>query len=163
MVAVVRNGLCAVARAGILAAGMVVLTPAMAADSALSGLTGSWGGGGVIKYSDGSTERMRCNARYSGSGAAMTMAINCTSSAHSVNISANLRATGGNVSGSWSESGLGVSGSASGKASPGRLSLGLGGGVSGSMSVNYTGSRQDVGISVEGAPLQNVSMSLSKR
>lgn len=162
MVAVGRNSLSAVARAGVLALGVVVLTPAMAADSALSGLAGSWGGSGVVKYSDGSTERMRCNARYSG-GDAMSMSINCSSSGHNVNISGNLRASGGRVSGSWSESNLGVSGSASGKASPGHLSLGLGGGVSGSMSVNYGGSRQDVGITVQGAPLQSVSISLSKR
>lgn len=162
MVSVGRNGLSAVARASAVAIGLVLLTPAMAADSALSGLTGSWGGSGVIKYSDGSTERMRCNARYSG-GDAMAMSINCSSAARSVNISGNLRANGGRVSGSWAESNLGVSGSASGKASPGHLSLGLGGGVSGSMSVNYAGGRQDVGITVEGAPLQSVSMSLSKR
>lgn len=162
MVSVGRSSLGAVARASAVAIGLVLLTPALAAESALSGLAGSWGGNGVIKYSDGTSERMRCNARYSG-GDAMTMAINCSSSARSVNISASLRANGGRVSGSWAESNLGVSGSASGKASPGHLSLGLGGGVSGSMSVNYAGGRQDVGITVQGAPLQSVSMSLSKR
>jgi hypothetical protein len=156
------KALSAVARVGVLAAGMVLLTPAMAADSALSGLTGSWGGGGVIKYSDGSTERMRCSARYSG-GDAMAMTINCSSSARSVNISANLRNNSGRVSGSWSEANLGVSGSASGKATPGHLNVGLGGGVSGSMSVTFSGSHQDVGINVQGAPLSSVNMSLTKK
>jgi hypothetical protein len=150
------------ARTVLIAAGLVLITPAIAADSALSGLTGSWGGGGVIKYSDGSTERMRCNARYSGN-ADMSMSINCSSSERSVNISASLHAKGGRVSGNWSESNLGVSGSASGNASPGKLSLGLGGGVSGTMSVNYSGSSQSVGINVSGAPLTSVTMNLSKR
>lgn len=162
MESVGRYGLSAVARASAVAIGLILLTPAMGADSALSGLSGSWGGSGVIKYSDGSSERMRCNARYSG-GDAMSMSINCSSSARSVNISGSLRANGARVSGSWSESNLGVSGSATGKASPGHLSLGLGGGVSGSMLVNYAAGHQDVGITVQGAPLQSVSMSLSKR
>jgi hypothetical protein len=156
-------GLRTAARAAFVAAGLVLLTPAMAADSALSGLTGSWGGGGVIKYSDGSSERIRCSARYSGAGAATAMTISCSSSAHNVNISASLRGTGGHVTGDWSESNLGVSGSASGKASPGQLTLGLGGGLSGNMSVIYSGTHQSVVISVQGAPLQNVSMSLIKR
>jgi hypothetical protein len=162
MVSVGKKGLGRFVQVGLLASGLLLLTPAMAADGALAGLTGSWGGGGVIKYSDGSSERMRCNARYSGGGAAMAMTISC-SGARNVNISGSLKANGSRISGSWSESNLGVSGSASGKAGPGSLSLGLGGSVSGSMAVSYSGSHQSVNISVAGAPLQSVSMSLAKR
>ncbi len=162
MVSVGNGRVRRMAQAGLFAAGLLVVTPAIAADGALAGLAGSWGGNGSIKYTDGSTERMRCNARYSGGGADMSMAINCSSSARNINISGRLHSSGGRVSGSWAESNLGVSGGASGSASPGHLSLGLGGGVSGSMSVNYSSSRQSVSISVAGAALQSVSMSLGK-
>jgi hypothetical protein len=157
------KGLLKLAAVCFLAASVVAIVPANAADNALSGLTGSWGGNGVIKYTDGSTERMRCNARYTGGGSDMAMAINCSSSARNIDLSGKLHNSNGRISGNWAESTLGLSGSASGKASAGHLNLGLGGGVSGSMSVTYAGSHQDVGISVEGAALQSVSMTLSKR
>ena len=67
------------------------------------------------------------------------------------------------VSGNWSETNFGLSGSATGKTSPGHVSLGLGGGVSGSMSVSYTGAHQDVTIAVGGTALESVTMSLGKR
>ena len=162
MVMANRLGLRKAIWIGVLSAGALALTPAVAADSGLAGLGGSWGGSGVIKYTDGSTERMRCNARYSGGGSDMSMAFNCSSSERNINISGRLHSAGGRVSGSWAESNLGVSGSASGKASAGHLSLGLGGGVSGSMSVSYSGSHQSVSISVAGVSLQSVSMSLGK-
>lgn len=142
--------------------GLMVLAPAMAADSAFSGLAGSWGGGGNVKFTDGSSERMRCNARYSGGASDVSLSINCAGSAHNIDLTGRLHANGGHVSGSWNETNLGVSGSASGKSSPGHLSLGLGGGVSGSMSVSFSGSHQDVAISVSGVALESVSMSLGK-
>jgi hypothetical protein len=146
-----------------LSAAMLALAPVALADSAFNGLNGSWGGSGIIKYTDGSTENMRCNARYSGGDSDMSMAINCSSSARNIGVSGKLHNAGGRVSGSWAESNMGVEGSASGKASPGRLSLGLGGGLSGSMSVSYTGGHQSVAISVDNVSLKSVSMNLNKR
>ena len=160
-----QKAVAGVRRTGVLvaaAACMLVLSPALAADNPFAGLAGSWGGNGVIKYTDGSSERMRCNARYSGGAADMSLAINCSNSNRNINLSGRLHSSGGRVSGSWAESNLGLSGSASGKASPGHVSLGLGGGVAGSMSVSYAGSHQDVAISVQNATLQSVSMSLGK-
>ena len=151
-----RTSVLAIAVAGLLA-------PALAADSAFSGLAGSWGGSGNIKYTDGTTERMRCSARYSGGASDVSMSINCASDAHNIDLSGRLHANGGHVSGSWSESNFGLSGSATGKASAGHLALGLGGGVSGSMSVSYSGTHQDVAITVAGAALDSVNMSLAKR
>lgn len=152
-------------KAGVVAiavAGSMALAPAVAADGAFSGLAGSWGGGGVIKYTDGSTERMHCSARYSGGATDISLSFSCASSAHNIDLTGRLHSNSGHVGGSWSESNYGLSGDASGKASPGRLSLGLGGGVSGSMSVSYSPSHQDVAISVGGALFQSVSMNLNK-
>jgi hypothetical protein len=147
---------------GIAFGGLMALAPAMASDSAFGGLTGSWGGSGSVKYTDGSTERMRCNARYSGGASDISLSINCASSAHNIDITGRLHDNGGHVGGSWSESNLGLSGSAAGKSSPGHISLGLGGSVSGSMSVSYTGTHQDVSIKVAGATLESVYMSLGR-
>lgn len=149
-------GLCAVA-----VAGAITLAPAIAAED-FAGLGGSWGGGGTVKYTDGSTERMHCSAHYNGGGSDVSLSIRCASSAHNIDLTGRLHSSGGHVGGSWSESNFGLSGSASGKASAGHISLGLGGGVSGSMSVSFTPSHQDVFISVGGSVFQSVSMNLSK-
>jgi hypothetical protein len=153
---------CVVLGFAVLAA-TATLVPAVAADSAFGGLAGNWGGSGTVKYSDGSTERMRCSARYNGGASDVALSINCSSSAHNIDLSGRLHAIGGHVSGNWSESNFGISGSANGKSSPGRVSLGLGGGISGSMSVSYSAAHQDVAISVGGTALESVTMSLAKR
>jgi len=147
---------------GIAVASLIALAPALAADSAFGSLAGSWGGSGTVKYTDGSTEKMRCSARYSDGASDMSLSIKCSSSAHNIDLSGRLHANGGRVSGDWSESNFGLSGSASGRASAGRLSISLGGGVSGLMSVSYSGSHQEVAISVEGVALNSVNMSLGK-
>jgi len=149
---------CAIAAAAALYAG-----PAMPAEDGFAGLAGSWSGGGLVKYTDGSTEKMRCSAHYNGGAADVSLAINCSSSAHNIDLSGRLHSNGGHVGGSWSESNFGLSGSASGKAGGGRISLGLGGGVSGSMTVAYNTSHQDVAIAVGGSVFESVSMSLGKR
>lgn len=160
-----KNGLVAqcVALGFAALAGAAVLPAASAADSAFGGLAGSWGGSGTIKYTDGSTERMRCSARYNGGASDVALSINCASSAHNIDLSGRLHANGSHVSGNWSESNFGLSGSANGRSSPGRVSLGLGGGVSGSMSVSYSAAHQDVAISVGGTALESVTISLAKR
>ena len=149
--------------AGALAAavGLGICT-AIASEDAFAGLNGSWNGGGTVKYTDGSTEKMRCSAHYNGGASDVALSIKCSSSAHNIDLSGKLHANGGRVGGSWSESNFGLSGSASGKASSGHISVALGGGVDGSMSVSFGGSHQDVVISVGGSVLQSVSMSLGK-
>jgi hypothetical protein len=147
----------------ILAVGLAGFTPASAADSAFGGLAGSWGGSGMVKYTDGSIERMRCSARYSGGDSDVSLSINCASSAHNIDLTGRLHSIGGHVGGSWNESNMNMSGSATGHATPGRLSLGLDGGVSGSMLVSYTDSHQSVSIKVDNVTLDSVSMSLGKQ
>jgi hypothetical protein len=66
------------------------------------------------------------------------------------------------VSGSWEERTYNAAGSASGSLTPGRLNIRISGTVSGSMTVNFTKSRQNVSISTQGTSLRGVSMSLSR-
>ena len=153
-----RFGGCAAVLVGFAAFG-----PALAADGPFSGLGGSWGGSGTVKYSDGSTERMRCSARYSGGGSDVSLSIKCNSAERNIDVSGRLHANEGHIGGSWNESNLGLSGSAVGKSSPGHLALGLEGSVSGSMSVSFSESHQDVAIRVAGATLESVNMSMGKR
>ena len=66
------------------------------------------------------------------------------------------------ITGNWEERTYNAAGTASGTASPGRISIVVSGSIRGSMVVNYSRSRQSVSISTSGSPLQRVSISLTR-
>ena len=136
--------------------GVFMSTPSeKASASAVDGLLGSWRGGGTARYTSG-TERLSCNAYYTGGGSSLGLAIRCTSPTSKVSVG------GKRVSGTWEERTFNAAGSASGSANPGRLSVRISGTVNGSMTVSYTKTRQNVSISTTGTSLRGVSVSLSR-
>ena len=143
-------------------AGVFMSTPSkLASASAVDGLLGSWRGGGTARYESGS-ERLSCNAYYRGGGSSLGLSVICNSPTSKVHIRSNLRVSGNSVSGSWEERTYNAAGSASGSLTPGRLNIRISGTVRGSMTVNFTQSRQNVSISTRGTSLRGVSMSLSR-
>ncbi len=143
---------------------MSVLTPwheTRADPGPFDTLLGSWRGSGQIQLDSGS-ERLQCNAYYTGGGSQLGMAIRCQSESSNVEIRSKLSLSGNRISGSWEERTFNASGSASGTASNGRISLRVSGGVTGSMTVNYSKSRQSVAISTQGIALKSVSISLTR-
>lgn len=77
--------------------GAVLLASAIIAPQARSeGLSGSWSGGGTVRYSDGHAERARCRAHFSGGGASVYLSATCATPSGSVEQSAQLRRTGPN-------------------------------------------------------------------
>ncbi|GFO83358.1 hypothetical protein [Methyloceanibacter sp.] len=142
--------------------GVFMSTPSEEASaSAVDGLLGSWRGGGTARYTSG-TERLSCNAYYTGGGSSLGLAIRCTSPTSKVEIRSKLRVSGNRVSGTWEERTFNAAGSAAGSANPGRLSVRISGTVNGSMTVNYTKTRQNVSISTTGTSLRGVSVSLTR-
>ena len=125
-------------------------------------LLGSWRGAGQIRLSDGRTERLKCNAYYTGGGSQLGMAIRCQSESSNVEIRSKLSQTGGRISGTWEERTFNAVGTASGQASGSRISLQISGGVSGTMQVSYSASRQSVAISTQGIALKSVTIDLSR-
>ena len=143
--------------------GVFMSTPSkIASASAVDGLLGSWRGGATAKYTSGGPERLSCNAYYRGGGSSLGLSVICNSPTNKVHIRSNLRVSGNKVSGSWEERTYNAEGSASGSVTPGRLNIRISGSVSGSMTVNYTKSRQNVTISTTGTTLRSVSMSLNR-
>src|SRR6476661_6204854 len=123
---------------------------------------GSWGGSGELRLDKGRPESINCNAYYTGGGAEVGVAIRCASDSYKIEIRSKLSYSGGRLSGNWEERTFNASGSASGTASPNKLSLSIKGGVSGTMLVNFTKSSQSVTISTQGAALQGVRISLAR-
>lgn len=125
-------------------------------------LLGSWRGSGQIELDQGRKERLKCNAYYTGGDSQLRMAILCQSESSNVQIRSNLSLSGGRITGSWEERTYNVQGNASGQASGGKISLEISGGVTGTMSVAYTPSRQSVSISTQGVALKSVKINLTR-
>ncbi len=85
---------------------------AQQARSETSNLSGSWSGGGTVRYSDGHAERARCRASFSSAGARVSVQAFCATPSGSVEQSASLRRTGPNsYSGSFVNPQFNISGS----------------------------------------------------
>jgi hypothetical protein len=156
-------------RLGLLAAlaAFVVLLPnsratAEPGTSPFSTLLGSWGGTGEYQLQDGKTERVKCNAYYTGGGSQLGMVIRCQSEGNKIEIRSKLSSSGGRITGSWEERTYNAEGNASGSATGDRINLQISGAVSGTMQVSYTPSRQSVSISTQGVALRSVNITLGR-
>ena len=125
-------------------------------------LLGSWRGNGQIRLADGKTERLKCNAYYTGGGAQLGMVIRCQSETSNVEIRSKLSQSGGRITGSWEERTYNAQGSASGQASGGKINLQISGAVTGTMSVSYSGSSQGVSIATQNIALKSVTIDLTR-
>jgi hypothetical protein len=141
---------------------VVPRSPSYADPSPFDTLLGSWGGSGEIRLDKGRKERIKCNAYYTGGGSDLGLAIRCQSDNYKIEIRSKLSYSGGRLSGNWEERTFNASGTASGTASPNKISLAIKGGVTASMLVSFTKSSQSVNISVQGVALQGVSISLAR-
>ena len=115
-----------------------------------------------MELDQGRKERLKCNAYYTGGGSQRRMAILCQSESSNLHMRSNLSLSGGRITGSWEERTYNAQGNASGQVSDGKISLNISGGVTGTMSVAYTPSRQSVSISTQGITLESVKIDLTR-
>lgn len=150
-----------------MAAAAVLLASAAAqaqADGAFSSFNGTWRGAGNITLSGGQKEKLTCKAYYNpkNAGAELGIALTCSSQANKIELRANLSSSGNNISGNWEERAFNSSGSITGKASGGKLTLSISGTLKGTMSISTGGSSQSVSILTDGTGFKSVNLSLSK-
>jgi hypothetical protein len=129
-----------------------------------AGLAGVWSGGGTITLDDGSTERIRCRATYAvgNGGSGLNQSLTCASDSYRFNLAINVVASGGSLSGTWSESSRGISGSLEGRGANGNFQvLASAQGFTASISLTTRGNRQSVVIRAE-SQFRGASISLSR-
>jgi hypothetical protein len=92
-----------------------------AQSGAFAGLAGVWSGAGTVTLDDGSSERIRCRATYAvaADGTGLNQTLLCASDSYKFNLSSNVTANNGQLSGTWTESGNNVSGILEGSGSNG--------------------------------------------
>ncbi|HEX6001860.1 MAG TPA: hypothetical protein VFZ16_21050 [Hyphomicrobiaceae bacterium] len=144
-------------------AAMLWQAPLVHADTLFDSLRGSWSGTGHIRYDNGQSEGIRCNAYYTGEGAKLRMAIRCNSGSTKVEIRGQLTAQGKRLTGTWEERTFNASGQATGSVSADKMKLSIsGGGFKGSMQVASAGKKQTVTILTEGIRMKSVTVTLGK-
>lgn len=134
-----------------------------AANPTFAPLLGSWGGSGTYRLQDGTSEKLKCDAYYTGSGSQLGIAVRCSGQNNKIEMRSKLSASGTALSGSWEERTYNAEGAVTGKLSDTRLSLAITGIVTGSMTITYDKSRQNVAIATEGTPLKSVTVTLSRK
>src|ERR1700729_3949988 len=86
-----------------------------------AGMQGVWSGGGSVTLDDGSTERIRCRATYAvgEGGNGLQQTLTCASDSYKFNLSSNVEARGGAISGTWNEASRNINGNIEGRSGPG--------------------------------------------
>jgi hypothetical protein len=156
-----------IARAGLLLAALCLPgSAAQAAASPFNAMAGSWSGGGVLRTSDGTQERLRCRASYDvgRTGAELRLNLRCASDSYNFDLTSDVQYRGGAISGSWSEASRNASGTISGRAAGDRIeALAQGQTFSADLSLTTRGRRQSVSIRPQGTQITAVSLALDRR
>jgi hypothetical protein len=131
--------------AAALFAASVANTESKAQSGPFAPLAGSWSGSGTVTLDDGSTERIRCRAKYAPIGPTMEMSLTCASDAYKFNLGANVKSEGSAISGTWSETSRNISGSLQGRGGGGSYELVAStAGFNANISLKTSGSKQNV-------------------
>ena len=152
----------------LLIAAAVLFTAGLAASEskAQSGpfapMAGSWSGGGTVSLEDGSTERIRCRAKYAPIGPTMEMTLTCASDAYKFILSANVQSAGNAITGSWSESSRNISGSLEGRGAGGNFEVVVSAaGFNANIALRTSGNKQSVTMRAD-SQFRGANISMSR-
>ncbi|MDH2353151.1 hypothetical protein QCM77_22150 [Bradyrhizobium sp. SSUT18] len=131
--------------AAVLFAAAIANSESKAQSGPFAPLAGSWSGSGIVILDDGSTERIRCRAKYAPIGPTLELSLTCASDAYKFNLGASVKAEGSAIAGSWSEASRNISGSLSGRGAGGNYELlASAAGFNANISLKTSGNKQVV-------------------
>ena len=128
-------------------------------------MAGVWSGAGTVTLDDGSTERIRCRetAAVGAGGAGLNLTLTCASDSYKFDLSGNVASDRGALSGTWSESSRGVTGTLEGRGGNGNFEVvASAAGFTANLSVATRGSRQSVAIRAESG-FRGATIALTRR
>ena len=150
-----------IAAAGLFAAGLAN-SESKAQSGPFAPLAGSWSGAGTVTLDDGSTERIRCRAKYAPIGPTMEMSLTCASDAYKFNLRASVSAAAGEVTGNWSETSRNVGGSIQGRGANGSFQvIAQAAGFSANIGLRTSGNKQSISMKAD-SQFRAANISLSK-
>ncbi|MGD0720974.1 MAG: hypothetical protein ABR970_07990 [Roseiarcus sp.] len=131
--------------------------------SPFSGLEGKWSGDGSIALTNGTTERLRCDATYavSGGGDNLDQTLRCASDSYKFDLRISLVDKAGAILGNWNELGKDVQGGISGRNSKGLIQVTVRGqNLNAAVTVATHGTEQSVEIRAQSGDLSQVKITL---
>jgi len=130
-----------------------------------AGLGGNWSGTGTIFVADGGSENIRCRAIYTVGPDSMTLQQNlrCASDSYKFELTTDIKSSGGNVTGYWSEATRNINGTLEGSGGNGQFNvLVSANGFAAELSLVVSGGRQTINMSSKNTDLRGLKISLSK-
>ncbi len=165
MTSVLSNPFSKIAAITVLGAALgIPISVANADPGAFDGYAGNWSGGGSIQIANSGAERIRCRGTYSvdGTGNNLRQSLRCASDSYRFDLTTDIRANGGQVSGNWSETSRGVNGFVDGRISGGNITARVEtNGYVASFNITTHGGRQSVAIASPG-DIRAVNISLTR-
>ncbi|WP_199581003.1 hypothetical protein [Bradyrhizobium sp. MOS003] len=156
-----RNRRLLITAAVLFAAG-IVNSESKAQSGPFAPMAGNWSGGGVVTLDDGSTERIRCRAKYAPIGPTLEMSLTCASDAYKFNLGANVKAEGSAITGSWSEASRNISGSLQGRGGGGSFDVvASAAGFNANIALKTSGNKQTVTMRAD-SQFRGANISLSR-
>jgi hypothetical protein len=148
--------------AAVLFAASLASTPGHAQSGPFAAMAGNWSGGGTVSLDDGSSERIRCRAKYAPIGPTMEMTLTCASDSYKFILSANVQAAGNTITGSWSESSRNISGSLQGRGGGGSFDVvASAAGFNANISLRTSGNKQSVSMRAD-SQFRGANISMSR-
>lgn len=138
---------------------------AQSASKPFAGMAGVWSGKGSISLADGSKEAIRCRATYAvrSDGQALQQTLRCASDSYKFELSSNVVASGGSLSGTWSEATRNINGEVQGTTSGGRFQVVVSAGsFTADLALTTRGNSQSVVIRSEGSEFRQATISLAR-
>ncbi len=144
----------------------LVTTESMAQSSQpFAGMSGVWSGRGTISLEGGAREAIRCRATYAvrGDGNGLQQTLRCASDSYKIELTSNVIANGGRLSGTWSEATRNVSGDVQGTTSGGRFQVTVSAGTfSADLTLTTRGNSQIVTIRSDSGEFKGANITLSR-
>ena len=148
--------------AAVLFAASLASSPGHAQSGPFAAMAGNWSGGGTVSLDDGSTERIRCRAKYAPIGPTMEMTLTCASDAYKFNLSASVQSAGSTITGTWSEASRNISGSLQGRGGGGSFDVvASAAGFNANISLRTSGNKQSVSMRAD-SQFRGANISLSR-
>lgn len=147
-----------------IAVGLVTLpcSPVQAAGP-FAAFAGNFAGSGTITVRDGSRERIRCRGGNVESGNALRLGLRCASDSYRVELTSDIRYSGGSISGNWTETSRNVFGTLSGRLSGSTIQANAqGSSFSALLTIQSHGNRLSVVIQSPGSEISEVAISMAR-
>jgi hypothetical protein len=127
-------------------------------------LAGAWSGAGAAILSGGEPERMRCRVDYTPTGPVqLHLSLRCATDSFALQVVSDLVRQGSAVSGTWTETGMGLSGSVSGVLGPDSLRANISAmGSTAALALSLRGSSQSISLSSDGQLAGRATVSLRR-